>query len=329
MRRLKLGTKCDWKPAILIPARNEAHQIAEAILPLVAQGGKVYVFDDESEDDTAEIASQSGATVIRANEKLPAGWTGKNRGCHELAKIVAKVSDSDWLLFLDADVKPGSNFLNDLGTAVITSKKQVVTGFPHLLPGKFPEPIFMAWVVWLIAATNPFGIVSRTGKGHNFFMNGQVGVWGKSLYEELLPHEFVKGEVLEDVKIGRMLGRHKIKIETLDLSSILGVKMYPDFASAALGMSKNSADIAGSTIGTILLSFLCILWGIGWCFGGSIWWVYLAAFMVSHGFVMRVARMPWWTCCTIPFSLLMATLTFWHSLFLKKQGLRVWKGRNY
>lgn len=329
MRKIKVGTTCDWQPSICIPARDEAHQIADVIVPLVQQGGKVYVFDDESSDNTAEVATNCGATVIRAREKLPQGWTGKNRACHELAKIVAEDHDGEWLLFLDADVKPGPNFLNDLGTAVLASKKRVVTGFPHLIPGKFPEPIYMAWVVWLIAATNPFGLVTRTGLGHNFFMNGQIGVWKKSLYEEIWPNEAVKGEVLEDVKIGRLLGKKKISIETLDLSSILGVKMYPDFHHALAGMSKNSADIAGNFIGTFLLSLLCLGWSVGWIFGGQFGLIFLACLILSHAFVLRVARMPWWTCLTIPVSLTLASYTFLRSFILKSKGQRNWKGRNY
>jgi len=230
---------------------------------------------------------------------------------------------------LDADVKPGPNFLNDLGTAVLASKKSVITGFPSLLPGKFPEPVFMAWVVWLIAATNPFGLVTRTGLGHNFFMNGQIGAWKKSLYEEIWPHEVVKSEVLEDVKIGRLLGKNKIAIETLDLSSILAVKMYPDIKAAFAGMSKNSADIAGNSFGTIFLSILCLTWAIAWSFAGPMSWLFLLMFMISHAFVMRVAKMPWWTILLIPVSLIMASITFLNSLMLKKRGMRTWKGRNY
>ena len=80
---------------VLIPARNEAENLRELIPSLLAQSGgapKIYVFDDESDDGTADVAAGLGATVVRPRESLPKGWTGKNRACHELAKAAAERS---------------------------------------------------------------------------------------------------------------------------------------------------------------------------------------------------------------------------------------------
>src|ERR1019366_7317804 len=140
---------------------------------------KVYVFDDESEDRTAEVAAAQGAIVICPREPLPKGWTGKNRACHELAKAAIEDSSAEWYLFLDADIYPAPGFVaavQDL-TSRVSRRTSVISGFPHIIPGRGIEPLFLAWVGWVLLATNPYGLVSLTGKGHNRFTNGQFGCW--------------------------------------------------------------------------------------------------------------------------------------------------------
>lgn len=329
MRRATVKKQADWDPAICIPARNEAHQIADVVAPLVDQGAKVYVFDDESIDGTAEAAAAAGATVLRAREKLPEGWVGKNRACHELAKAAAEDHAGDWILFLDADVKPGPTFVKSMGAAVLESKKSVLTGFAKILPGKGLEPAYLGWVAWILGASNPFGLVSKTGVGHNRFMNGQIGAWKSGVYFDILPHEAMKGEVLEDVKIGRMLAAKGIKVEVLDLSKILGVQMYSTFREALDGMSKNTFAITGSAAGTLLLGIFFLFCGWGWALAGHQWWIPLTLFLASKALVDLGARFPIWTLPLMPMTLTWAAYTCIRSLLWKRKGSIMWKGRTY
>ncbi len=51
--------------AVLIPAYNESREIGNVIGRIKSMGHPVYVVDDGSVDDTARIASEAGAQVIR------------------------------------------------------------------------------------------------------------------------------------------------------------------------------------------------------------------------------------------------------------------------
>jgi hopene-associated glycosyltransferase HpnB len=94
----------------VIPARNEAAGVGQAVRSLAAQKYRgefrIVLVDDCSDDGTAEIARASAPpemlTVIRGTP-LPSGWTGK---LWAVAQGVAEAArhSPDYLLLTDADI---------------------------------------------------------------------------------------------------------------------------------------------------------------------------------------------------------------------------------
>lgn len=325
MRRPKPG---EGPPlAVLIPARNEAENLRR-LLPALQRrpDDRLFVFDDESTDGTGEIAAAQGATVVRPAEPLPEGWTGKNRACHELGKA-AHAAGVRWWVYLDADVYPEPTFLDAMRreAAERGERTPVMTGFPHIRPGRGIEPLFLAWVGWILLASNPFGLVACTGKGHNRFLNGQVQLWRADVYTRLWPNERLKHRVMEDVQIGRMLAREGVAVETLNLSRVLGVKMYETWRETLDGMSKNSFEITGSAWGSILLALLFI--ALGWAWVLVPWTFGLLA--LSGLAVALTARAPLWPLLLMPIALTIGAFTVLRSLYWRKTGQTRWKGRVY
>lgn len=70
--------------SVIIPARNEASRIRACLEAIVGASGvhEVIVVDDESSDETADIASRLGATVLNG-KPLPDGWVGKAWALHQ------------------------------------------------------------------------------------------------------------------------------------------------------------------------------------------------------------------------------------------------------
>lgn len=313
-------------PAVLIPARNEAANLAELIPQIVEQGARVYVFDDESTDGTAQVAARAGAIVLRPSAPLPAGWTGKNRACHELGRAAMEDAREEWILFLDADVRIASGALASMVELARRARVEVLTGFPQILPGRGVEPLFLAWVGWILLSTNPFGIVSRTRMGHNRFTNGQIGLWRRSLYGEVWPHEQVRDRILEDVMIGRLLARRGIRVETANLSRVLSVRMYETWRQAIDGMSKNSFEIAGSVPGTVALALG--LAAVAWLWVLSGWPAY--AIMVAGSVAVALTcRAPLWVAPLTPLTLTIGAGVVVRSLIWRLTGKTSWKGRTY
>ncbi len=312
---------------VMIPARNEEHNLGLVIPPIVLGGAKVTVFDDESTDGTGDLAESLGAQVVRPEQPLPKGWTGKNRACHELSLLAS----ADWVVFLDADTIPSAEFISVLSRFLATRppETKVVSGFPWMLPGRGIEPAYLGWVPWILLATNPFGLVAQVRVGHNRFTNGQVVAWRRETLQSVRPFEALRSEILEDVKIGRMLARQNLGVELIRLSSILKVRMYWSLREAIDGMSKNSADIGGGLIGSTAFAFFLIVLGWAWVLGGHLWWVFLALLLLSKAVTDWIVKAPFWTFVFIPFTCLAAALTVFRSLAWKRKGVLKWKGRTY
>lgn len=106
--------------AIVIPARNEAETIGPTIASLAAQNfaGATHIFlvDDHSTDETAEIARSSAGpdllTVASAPPPAP-GWTGKLWALAEGLRQ-AESFHPDYVLFSDADIVHAPNALTQL-----------------------------------------------------------------------------------------------------------------------------------------------------------------------------------------------------------------------
>jgi hopene-associated glycosyltransferase HpnB len=100
--------------AVIIPARNEAEVIGNAITSLMQQSGPhllhIFLVDDGSSDGTARLAQETAHALERSKQltvidssPLPPGWSGKlwamNQGVER-----AREFQADYFLFTDADI---------------------------------------------------------------------------------------------------------------------------------------------------------------------------------------------------------------------------------
>lgn len=304
----------------LIPARNESKNLSE-LLPLL-NGERVTVCDDESTDDTTDVARAHGAQVIQPREPLPSDWMGKNRACDMLAKS----SIAEWIVFLDADVRPSPGFGQTLRSMIERwgTTHPVMTGFPKFIAGDGLEPVYLSWVPWSLLALIPFGLIEHSGKGHARFTNGQFTMWRRSLYMEVLPHDQVRGEVLEDIQIGRLMAKLGTPVKTVLASGWLDVRMYGSFRDALEGMSKNSVDIVGSTMGSLLFAILLLTIAWGWVWLG---FPALLLLVFSKCITDRLVGYPLWLAVFAPITLSLAGYTVLRSVWRRKTGRIEWKGR--
>lgn len=108
-------SRVNGRIAVVIPARDECGSIGQAVSSLLAQTCReslhIFVVDDHSSDDTADIARQAAAmagypeqlTVI-AGTSLPSGWTGKLWAVQQGIEQALR-EEPQYLLLTDADIR--------------------------------------------------------------------------------------------------------------------------------------------------------------------------------------------------------------------------------
>ena len=118
---------------LVIPAYNEGTRIGK-VLDVAKKSRlitEILVVDDGSEDDTAKIAENAGAKVIKH---------GKNKGKGAAMRTGIKNSSSDVILFLDADIKNlKPAIVDNLIIPVIGREADFVKGMFDLERGRVTE----------------------------------------------------------------------------------------------------------------------------------------------------------------------------------------------
>ncbi|SHE81191.1 Glycosyltransferase involved in cell wall bisynthesis [Thermoanaerobacter uzonensis DSM 18761] len=251
----KEGTyKNGRKVSVIIPARNEEKNLPHLLKSLKEQAYKPYeiiVVDDFSEDSTSEIAKVFGAKVIK-NKELPQGWTGKNwalwNGFLE--------SSGDVLIFLDADVR-----LSPFAIESLVKEQAKVGGAISVIPYHYTEKFYerlalIANILGIFAFTSPFERKSPKG------LYGSCIVVDRENYEKVKGHYSVKGEILDDLNLGKKFSDAKINIKNFIGYDLVSFRMYPyGIISEIHGFSKGAILSANTlSFGTI---FLIVLWLLG------------------------------------------------------------------
>ena len=97
------------KIAVLIPAKNEQKNIKKVIL-LFRKFGKVFVIDDNSNDNTSVISKKFAYKLIKSNNNL--GYDGAIR--YGISSIIKSNSKVDYLITVDADGEHSNRYVKQL-----------------------------------------------------------------------------------------------------------------------------------------------------------------------------------------------------------------------
>jgi hopene-associated glycosyltransferase HpnB len=138
--------------AVIIPARDEAANIGEAVRSLFASryAGPLHVFvvDDHSSDGTSDIARQAGGdrVVVIASRALPLGWTGKLWAVAQGVEA-ASATAPDFVLLTDADIVHAPGNVARLVARAQRDRLDLASVMVHLhcqtLPERFTVPAFV------------------------------------------------------------------------------------------------------------------------------------------------------------------------------------------
>jgi len=254
----KKAKKQDLFVSIIIPARNEAHNLPNLLNSLKKQTYKNYeviVVDDQSTDNTAQVARSLGAKVIEIKDK-PKDFLGKPFACYTGYKKVK----GEILLFVDADVRFDSPCALEKIIGELEDFEGVISVWPYHKIFHFYENFSAIYAIISSMASRSFSLISKriTIKG----LYGPLIAIKRTHYEEIGTHEALKKEVVEDFKLGNLLAKRGIPIKNFLGGEDISFRMYPNgFKDLWKGWTKNSALGAATVDWGIVIPILIFLFG--------------------------------------------------------------------
>ena len=227
--------------SVIIPARNEANRIQACLQAVVGAPGvlQVVVVDDESVDETASVASQLGATVLRG-KPLPSGWVGKAWALHQ----GVQAATGDWIVTLDADAVADPQLAQLIvQRAVRENLRFVSVGARFDCPSKGAQWLHPAMLTTLVYRYGPSGYSGKVGE-RTQIANGQCMAMSR---HDAIEHDVfsrVRGETIEDVALVRLVAAMGWPVAMLDGSDLLTVRMFESFSDTWNGWGR-SLSLAG------------------------------------------------------------------------------------
>jgi len=199
--------------AVVVAARNEEIRIAATVRALAQQrsvDARVVVMDDRSSDDTGSRARaaipKEAADRLRVMrvETLPHGWLGK---CNALFTGVAEATrdfDAQWILCMDADCALAPDAIARAVAAAQSAVAAHVCILPrlesHSVLGKAGLLALMIPLMRRCAAAN----TDRPGASMGV---GAFNLIRRDIYDSFNGHASLRLEVLDDVRLGTLVGR--------------------------------------------------------------------------------------------------------------------------
>jgi len=278
LRLLVLLTNAIWKPylksvtymgtktvSVLIPARNEEKTLQQ-LLPVLQQQSylpiEIIVYDDDSTDATWHVIHKFAASNNRIKgvkgEPLPNGWLGKNHACYQLAKH----AKGDYLLFLDADVIPENNLIENGLDYATRNELKLLSLFPQQKMITIDEKITVPLMHQILLSLLPLPLVRWSNKPSFAAANGQFMLFEAITYQKLQPHAWVKNHPVEDIRIIRLYKKFHLQVATLLGNGTIQCRMYQSYPEAINGFAKNLLSFFGNSM--FFFSFYFLATSLGW-----------------------------------------------------------------
>ena len=328
----------------VIPARNEAAVIGEAVASLLGQTVRdlhIVLVDDNSSDGTAELARQAAgkagkldSLTILSGSEPPRGWTGKLWAVHQgLQK--ASERDPDFLLLTDADTLHAPENIAAL-VAIADAGRYDLTSFMvrlrcQALAEKFLIPAFVYFFFLLYPPAWVNDPRRRTAAAA-----GGCMLIRPSAPARIGGVEAIRGEIIDDCALAREVKRGGGKVWLGLTETAASLRNYESFGEirrmvsrTAFNQLRHSALLLIATLTGMILAFLlpvALLF-----FGAVLFWLGAAAgalILTSYLPMVRFYRLnPLWAL-SLPAA---AVFFMWATLDSAMQFWRgkggTWKGR--
>ena len=263
--------------SLIFAARDEEEKLPVAIRTLATisyPNLEIIAVDDRSTDRTSTILDEAAHMDSRFRvlhvKELPDGWLGKP---HALQKAY-EASTGEWLLFTDADVRFSTDALSRAMNLALSRGLDHLTLFGDVDRDGFWETILLTFFGLAMHLANESHSVSNPNS-RAYLGIGAFQLVRRSAYEAVGTHKRLAMEVVDDMKLGKILklGGHRSCVGVA--VGFLAVRWQSGFRNLIHGVTKNffaalnySIPFAAAAITGMLLTnfapFVAVIFGHGW-----------------------------------------------------------------
>jgi len=329
------------KVSLIVPARDEERKIEGAMrskLGIDYPNLELIAVDDRSQDATGPIldrlAAEDPRLCVVHLDALPDGWLGKSHAMH----VAAERATGEYLLFTDADVFFAPGVLRKAVTMCEARRLDHLALMPRMLStGFFEQALELYFALMLCIAAQPWLV--RSSWRMSYVGIGAFNMVRRSAYEQCGGHTTIRLDVLDDVKLGKLIKRTGLRQDVLDSAGGIRVQWQDSFWGVVRGLEKNGFavfdySLAKLTVATSLMAlislfpyFAVFLWpdvrGLG--FLCALLFIHAAAAFAARRIGFRIT-----VSAAMPVAIVTMIYTMWRSAFLtlRRQGVR-WRDTFY
>jgi chlorobactene glucosyltransferase len=331
--------------SILVPARNEADQIAQTLISLQEQSYpdfELILLDDGSSDGTLEIAQQTTQgdprVQVISGQPLPPGWLGKNWACHQLSQQ----ANGELLVFTDADVCWGNQALSAVVSLLQRTRADMLTVWPTQRTETWSERLIIPMMMFVVIGYLPEILVRYTPWPIFAAANGQCLAFRQAAYDQIDGHRGVRDNIIEDMGLAWAIKRAGLHLVMALGDRLIKTRMYKNWQEVIDGFAKNILAGHGGQPFFLVLSaifhWLLFLFPWVWLLGGllapdSQGWPWLPGIgvllaLVIRGLIAATTRQRIWDALLLPVSVILMTIIALRALlWFFRPGSPQWKGR--
>lgn len=228
--------------SVLIPARNEKHNLPNCLDAVLKQGDEVLeilIYDDHSTDGSAGIINEYAgrAALIRAIETVPLaeGWLGKNFACARLASE----AKGKWLLFIDADARLAEGAVARMVEEANLRRLKLLSLWPGLEMESFWERCLMPMLSFVVFSIFPAPLSLILNSPTLGIAHGACLMIERESYFSIGGHTAVRDQIFEDGRLARLWREKGQRGMCLDGQDLVRVRMYESLSEIRSGFQKN------------------------------------------------------------------------------------------
>jgi glycosyltransferase involved in cell wall biosynthesis len=327
--------------SVIIPARNEQAQIRNALTTLLQSTGvrlELIAVNDRSTDGTGQIMDEVAATdprlrVVHVTE-LPVGWLGKNHAMH----LGSQAASQELLLFTDGDILYEPRAIEAAVRHFQSEKLQHLCLLPKMIPGSVLENVLVCFF-GLAFATGMQIYLIRTRWPLAYAGVGAFNLVNAEFYRSLGGHHPIAMDVLDDVKLGKMIKKNGGASDFQMADDWLSVRWQPSLWGVVTGLEKNGFASLNYSVRallfTTLIFFVTMLYpclaffvlplstAVGWIATACIW-------HLAFAFMVYPLPGSWKLMPLFMFGPSLMAFAYWRSAFITlRQGGVKWRDSFY